>query len=403
TNILMYIEHSRDRDYIYFENSILKYNIEKAPDFFMHFIKYFFWKEFILYDIDFSDVEINRIDVCFNQVFATREDALYYLDYQKKIRKKHSREEGDVFYESSLMSITKRHSEKIYHKGTEYKKHDLKQHQKINNEKGRKIFDIEKLQEFADRILRYEITLRNPELNYLFKHNIFRKKCAIFKINLENYKRIGNIKKRNERTAKAIAELPPSERALYTKLHPYEAIDKNDSSTFKYVSHLMESSPKFMLAISSESDLFNKYTVVNAASDKALFSKKLIGLCLQKLSDYIHNFQLRELPAEEVISISIDNYNLSHRHKLPKADMIQFYLLLAQTGSFKEANKLSRYSHATLYRYKDRFKKIGISENHIKPDDNFSLPEAPIDLKEYHAFLTRNNHVIKTTHIEYGL
>lgn len=72
------------------------------------------------------------------------------------------------------MYTTQRYSEKIYHKGSEYKKNDLKHHRRINNEKGVQIFNIEKIQDFADRILRYELTLRNEELNYLFKTNLFR-------------------------------------------------------------------------------------------------------------------------------------------------------------------------------------------------------------------------------------
>lgn len=162
--------------------------------------------------------------------------------------------------------------------------------------------------------------------------------------------------KRNDRIAKEVGNLPKEERDAYKKLYPYEMINKNDRGTYKYISHLIETSPKFMLKISDAAMMYNSYTVINDVSTTALFSKELIALCLKKLSDFINDFQLKELPNEEVIALSIDKYNRTHRQQLPKADMIQFYLLLVETGSFKEANRLSRYSHATLYRYKARGK-----------------------------------------------
>ena len=59
----------------------------------MRFIDCFLRNEFCLDKIDYKDVEINRMDVCFNQVFQSNEAALLYLKYQKRITKKHSREE----------------------------------------------------------------------------------------------------------------------------------------------------------------------------------------------------------------------------------------------------------------------------------------------------------------------
>lgn len=81
TNVLMYVEHSWDKRYKMWENAQLQHNINKAPDFFMLFIIHFFKMEFMFHEVDFHDVEINRIDVCFNAVFKTKADALYYLKY----------------------------------------------------------------------------------------------------------------------------------------------------------------------------------------------------------------------------------------------------------------------------------------------------------------------------------
>lgn len=92
-----------------------------------------------------------------------------------------------------------------------------------------------------------------------------------------------------------------------------------------------------------------------------------------------------------------------NRHKLPKADMIKFYDLLVSWGSFKEASRISRYSRATLYRYKARFKKIGIDEKNMQPEENFEFPKASMDLQSYHSFLQQNPELIHGKHIHYGL
>ncbi len=406
TNVFMYIEHQRDVHFKYFENRLLEYNIKKAPALFMCFIKEFLKSEFIVDTIDLEDVEINRIDACFNQVFNSKEEALYYHSYQKRITKKYSRAEDSkkINYDTSVMFVNSRYGSKIYHKGSEYKKTDLKQHLRINQEKGFVFFNTDKIHELADRTLRYEITFRNAELNYLFKHNIFRNNCPQFKIELAIYKKVSAIKQRNDRLAKNVGNLPKEERAIYLKYNPYESIRKSDKLNYKAVSHMIEASPKFMLKEDRVSKVYNSVTVNNMTDcPTALFSKELIALCLKRLTNFINEFQLKELPPEEMISIRIDRYNSIHKHKLPKADMIQFYDLLAKSGSFKEAARLSRYSRATLYRYKARFNKIGISETSMQGEENFVFPKGCVDLEFYHSFLQQNSNLIKGKSIPYEL
>ena len=302
-NVLMYVEHRRDRDYKYFENNLLEYNISKAPELLIAFLNNFLKIEFID-KIDLEDVEINRIDVCFNQVFKTRAEALYYLEYQKKLRKKHCRVEGGlpIDYGTSLMHSTKRNSVKIYHKGSEYRVNDLKHHKNINEEKGNQYFKTDKISELADKILRYEVTIRRAELNYLFKHNIFRKNCKLFKIDYTNYLRIFSTMQRNGRISKIIGTLGKEDKEIYRKLHPYERISKNDRQNYKYIPNLMEKSPKFMLKENLFSAIYNSETLIAMDTSRsfdpgtALFSKELIALCLNKLMDFINEFQLKELP-----------------------------------------------------------------------------------------------------------
>jgi len=78
--------------------------------------------------------------------------------------------------------------------------------------------------------------------------------------------------------------------------------------------------------------------------------------------------------------------------------MVTFYKELMKVGSFKEVAKLNYMSRTSLYRYKERFRKIGITENNLIPLTENGIPKAEIDLREYHGehqwnahFLTKNS------------
>jgi len=404
SNVLQFVEHFRDRDYKLWNNGGFQENLEKAPYYIMKFIRYFFWREFILHKVDFRDVEINRIDICYNQVYSSAADVKQAFELLKNRTKSNSRDEEGTkrVYGSTIMFVTSGFSAKIYQKGPDYRKHELNEHLRINQEKGFQYFEIEKFQALADRTLRYEITFRAAEINYLYKRNIYRKNCPHFKIDYENYKRIDATKQRNKRISKKIASLPESEKATYRKLHPYQFISDNDKKTYKYVSTLLAKKPLFMMAINKQDDISNQITT-NYISDKALFSDEIIWICLQKLLSFIKEFQLKELPNEEIVGLLIDKYNSTHKEKFQKAKMFQMYLLLMQYGSFREAAKTNRYSKATLYRYISKFRKLGITSHTIAPSDDYVIPNAAMDFKEYHNFLLHNNLVrnIKIPNDEY--
>jgi hypothetical protein len=392
SNVLQFVLHRGEVHYKLWDNDMFQVNMENTPYYIMKFIGYFFWWEFSWDKIDFRDVEINRIDLCYNQVYKSKEDVKQAFELLKNINKKNSRDEQGTkrVYGSTIMFVTAGYSAKIYHKGPDYKKHELKEHLKINQEKGFQYFQTEKFQAFADRMLRYEITFRAVELNYLYKHNIYRKNCPHFKIDYENYKRIDAAKQRNNRTSEKIGSLPEKEKEPYRKLHPDEMISDNDKKTHKYVSELLSKKPRFMMKADDEYEIPNHITA-NYISPKAIFTQELIWICLQKLLFFIKDFQIKELPNEEKIELLIDKYNSTHKEKLQKAKMFQMYLLLVQYGSFQLAIKANRYSMATLYRYIEKFKRLGIKGHQIAPSEDYSIPKAPMDFKEYHAYLSSNN------------
>jgi hypothetical protein len=313
------------------------------------------------------------------------------LEYQKRLKKKYARDEDGVMrdYTTSLMYTTKRYSAKIYHKGSEYEKNDLKQHYKINREKGHEYFKTKDFQNLADKTLRYELTIRNTMLNYLHKKHLFRVNCPQHRIAYSNYEMVENAKQRNDRISKKVGTLEISEKEAYLKENPYEKISQDSRRVHKYISSLITKRTYFMLTIQEEAKIYNRMTVNNNANT-ALFFKGLLTLCLNKLFEFIGEFQIKELPEEENVRKQIELYNSMNKAKLPTAEMVRFYDRLKESGSFKETAKFYGYSRASLYRYKAWFKKVGITDSNVLPLSEVKVPDAPIDFRNYHSVVTYN-------------
>jgi len=395
TNILLFIRHNYDNRYVFHEGISLEHNLKVAHPLLISFIQKFFRWEFLFgYHVDLKDVEINRIDICFNQVFRSKEDALLTLEYQKRLKKKYARNEDGVMkeYATSMMYVTRRYSAKIYHKGTEYEKHDKKEHKKFNEKKGTRYFDTEKYQKFSDRILRYEMTFRHTYLNYLHKSKLFRRKCSLWKSLYDQYLLVEIGKQSNDRIARKVGTLKTDEeKQKYMLAHPYTFPSKLAKQSHKQVEKIISRKRYFMAASTMDSDIFNARTVTYN-DDRVLFSPQLMELLTSKFMSFVKEFQIKHLPGEDIVRQRILQYNEMHpRGFLPINEMLSFYSLLQKHGSFKEAMKFSRFSRATNYRYIDRFDKIQINDKHIRPvDKSFGIPKAPLDLRDYQISVNEN-------------
>ena len=49
--------------------------------------------------INYNELELVRIDLCYNQVFNSKQDAMGYLNAQKMINKKHQRETSENWFQ----------------------------------------------------------------------------------------------------------------------------------------------------------------------------------------------------------------------------------------------------------------------------------------------------------------
>lgn len=388
TNILHFARHMWDKDFVYYKHSSIMYNLNESYALLISFIKSFFLSEFAgLCAIDYSLVEINRIDLAYNQVFGSKDHALEYLEYQKEIRRKHSRKDVLHFreYETSLMYTTHRYSLKIYHKGSEYKKHDRKEHKRINSLKNKEFFKIDELQSVADKILRYEITFRDSMFSYLYCNRIFRNKCPRHKVRYEIYKRVEANNEKNDRLADRIAKFSdPAKKAKFKKSHPYLEVTPNERKIHKDMKKLLSRNRLFMLRVDENVQRFNSETDnYEYFEERAHFSKALFKECSRFFLDFIKEFQVTEKPSISAVSDRIDLYNDTHFNQLPKNEMMKFYELL-QNNTFEDISNKKLYSRATYYRYLKRFNEIGITKNSVMDIDLICVPA---DLRNYHSIL----------------
>jgi len=131
-----------------------------------------FFDKHVPFRIQDGDIEIRRIDFCYNQFHETQSDALNYLELLKPGFSRLARKNGSVPvpYDTGIHFTTRRMSFKVYHKGTEFRKND---YYKLLD-KHIPGFDIDATAQAADRILRYECTFRHSGLNYAF-HQLYEK------------------------------------------------------------------------------------------------------------------------------------------------------------------------------------------------------------------------------------
>lgn len=178
------VDINKERDFIEFNFSLPKFlhstNVLQFVDFHEQSINHTYNKFLSELDRFFNlylplppdkiDVEINRIDFCFNQFFLSKQDSLRYLDEQRNLNIEYARADKNKFnsYDTTINYITDNYSFKIYHKGTEFRKNDYNKLIK-NNPKN---INVPEMAETSDKILRYELTARKGLLNYLFKQRI---------------------------------------------------------------------------------------------------------------------------------------------------------------------------------------------------------------------------------------
>ncbi|MFB2120056.1 phage/plasmid replication protein [Parapedobacter sp. 2B3] len=352
------------RDFIDFNLSLPKYqfgtNILQAINYYdtdfkatyYVVINFFddFFKKVLIHTPDFQDVEVRRIDLCYNQFFVDKAQALSYLDKQKGLAAKYARSSKNNYrsYDTSLMYVTGRYSFKIYHKGTEFEKHDKRQIYKAGNPKG---YDVDNLQYQADRILRYEMTFRNTMLNYIFKQDI--------------------VKKNEPHDFNTLAKMARLKYGRRFNQYVDDYLSKTLSFTLKSKWQDIKGAKRY-------EDYFNEYDL---PFDSHLF-KHVYNRFWQKVKDYQLNIRMsihdvmKKIDENELINETKNTLRKKRKANPQKTRLIT----LAMLSQYMDiANLKSVIDERTLYRYKADLKKLGINMYNANDD----IPPPPIDYQEY--------------------
>jgi hypothetical protein len=341
--------------------------------------------------IDTCDVEIKRLDFCWNQVFRDESDAKMYLMYQKMIKKKGARLSSEAMrsYETSIFYNSEYYTAKIYHKGTEYKRSDRLKHLAYNRLRKKEIFPVEDkdgllgLQSCADRILRYEVSFKKPYLQYYYWRYYYRKS-------------VPKIVQWKEWHAKVSASINNMSKMSGQKYK--EAKEKHDEQfkgmpviAFKQFEKLYAFAPYFMMSapwsheieMKDDSDVFNGKKVV--ANRNQVFNKFLYNNMSKAFLTFVKNFEVKETVWFPEARKRVVDYNEKARN-FKKAGLndkemykgsIEKVLLLLQHYSMDELKRLDIIPKRTFYYWKKRLKDLGISENNVS---QIGIPSAENNL-----------------------
>lgn len=324
---------------------------------------------------DFKYIEVRRLDLCYNQRFKTKSDALQYLEAQKKLKTVQNRKNAEISqdYETAFSYVKRSGSySKVYHKGSEYSKTqgDLKKHFEINkafiqdnlhtfseqfqdgfkqyrNEiymyytnkgKGLKTsfsldhkdkiqalikyinrhlpYDIPFLKKEMDKVLRYEISMSSKSLTYLYKNRVFRKDCEFHKDAKKTYKAVKN---NYERALDDQVKLSSREVKIYRSFHKWAN---------RPISLVLDIDPYHQHQTKSGKHDYDvntgdyhitafpyNYTVLSNR-EVGMFNKSLLNVLFDEFEGFINHFQIKKIDNYETFRSKVYDYNVKAEENL---------------------------------------------------------------------------------------
>lgn len=320
---------------------------------------------------DLSDIEIKRLDICYNQFFASKEMAIDYLLAQKKIY--HSRVKKNTIVKQDYdTSFAYRHSKdgfyfKIYHKGDEFENEDMKKLIKINienfdsnpenlilaksifekhfsktfEEKKGKVEDLilnyyktyvnsKEKQQFikelesilvfkvsdlireSNKVLRYEMSFTTTYLSTLYKREIFRSKCPDWNFLKKSYsliKRYDLYLEKDVAIAKKFKQVYNITRDMRQE---YNIIHKSLAKKHQFFLFTSKKVKKHEHSLGFMDVMEFKRNWAKAQIidiKEATFSDDLFDLIFKRFKEEIDFFQIKEVEDTKTTIELIEKYN----------------------------------------------------------------------------------------------
>jgi len=310
-----------------------------------------FFDRHIPFKIEPGDIEIRRIDMCYNQFHETYQDAMNYLDLLKPGFTRLARKNGSVPvpYDTGIHFTTRRMSFKCYHKGSEFRKND---YYKLLD-KHIPGYDIEATARAADRILRYEATFRSSYLNYAF---------------MQLYTKIKN-------------PAPGIKNSIYRKMFYLARVEKKAASK--------------AFCLKSEYDYLNSSMIMRDCyfEYESMFEPNRVSFD-QNLFDYMfnHTWKLIKIVSvmpsgdEKLFLQAINRKNQEaeravfssrKRQKINPRSIMTWFRLSQKPGGLKQAMRKGMLSERQYYNILKLFKSLGYQDYNpkgslMRPDFGYS-------------------------------
>ncbi|MBF04051.1 MAG: hypothetical protein CMP76_12220 [Flavobacterium sp.] len=318
-----------------------------------------------------EDIEIKRLDLCYNQFFASKEMAIDYLLAQKKIY--HSRvKKNTIVVQDYDTSFAYRHSTdgfyfKIYHKGSEFLNSDLNKIHKINKEKFYnnpkllipateifkkhfpKVYDSKKgrvedsIFEFynlhlnsneyntfideiealfvfktshlikeANKVLRYEMSFTNTYLSTIYKRDVFRKDCPDWKFLKKSHsliKRYNLHLERNKERARQFKIINNITKDMFQEYKIIQGSLMKKHEFFLFTEKKLKKHETSFPFMDSMEFRTNWAKAKILETKEATFSDSLFELIFKRFKEEIDFFQIKEVEETNTTIELIEKYN----------------------------------------------------------------------------------------------
>jgi len=385
-NIAQLVDHYQDTDYFHVRNNDFwdckKQAFKRFAQVLNHFIATNLGGEMKEGSgmVDKKLVEIARIDLCYNQCFANREDALLYLDELRSIRKKGMQKiagkaldyDGAVYFPSSNVTL------KIYHKGKEFQKHDYR---KIAKRYGKETSN--RLLRTADCMLRFEVEFRKGGLTdayftYLrqIKHPVYSNIRIARAVSAHGYYTKGDLRYNFDGLRNKKED--PTFRAMdYAQRKQLQIGQKIIGNNIRFFAR---ATMGYSLLDLQNEDILKNYT------HQEVFDEGMFNVLVDRFKVMVQHFRLGDLSQLKFISDAlkaakteaefqrsiyvVKGFNIAKAGISPTTlAMLLGYL---REYSWKEIEDKNLMKRTTLYRYKKWLAALGLGEKNTQNGFNIT-------------------------------
>lgn len=326
-------------------------------------------------------IEIMRIDLCYNLVFRSESDALYYLTELKSVRRKKFSPTANVQtnYHSGIYYPSKDFTVKVYAKGIEFKATSKQKKQsdytKVKRKYGQAVAD--RVYEMARNMLRYEVEFRRGYLTEIFYSLLKSERKDLY--TCLNYSR--------SNSAKGYVSINGVKHNFDGQSTEHEAMWKlssDDAKKLKIGDHIRSNDIRFMARGNDVSLMeLSSDDVISSYDHLEEFNYEMYAACVEKFKTIFLHFQLGNYynlnalnlflkqKRDGVFKQQVGNMMGKSIHRNLNEGKLKWIMDLLLDHSWDEIKEKKLLPERSFYRYKKFCTEVGMKEKNV--DYNFAV------------------------------